>query len=897
MPDEEEKKPPLNAATILQLPTELSDKFLDSLTLAELNSFQLQNRQANLLVKAYKRKYRSHLELYKKVATDLRTPWFDKAHILRLFTYVYEGKIEALKKEKIEFEYSSSGKHIFGRRYENPKYLLIDWAQKLNHQEILNYIFQKIQQSYDLEEERYGRSFTYWAIQCHQPLKEIQELYENENELLAPMSFFRSHGKQDNYLHLAIEQNRLDLLEYFIKQGLSLDEKNSKDETPLELAISKGHLNIVEALLKYYGEKKLSATAKTSGKVLHNAILACSQKERSDFSMIDTLLEAEPQLLYQRNEFGQTPLYIAIKQGNMPLIQHLLKFGKFDWTVVDTRGHTLLYAAITAYCSHPQSDFSIIDLLLDAAPQLLDQKLAFYTATHHYNVPLFTHLLEKGNYKLEGYNDHGYTFMHLLIFAYCCNNNSEADDSFPAIDLLLKKSPALLNMKSKDTARGTGHTPLFSLLTLKNANYKKRHALIDYLMKIEGSDLTTVDGHRMTLLHYAVRVNCNLSYSLIDQLLKAAPELLHQKDKNNETPLTWMQKRNFIHEAVHYCTHNKENEFSFDLLFSMAPELLNQLNNEGHTPLFLAVVEGNKKIVKYLLDKNGIDLTVKDKNGDTLLHAVLKLGLRHVETRQAILQCLLEAFSTQLDHTQVLQFLNTINFNDLLKLALTQDEIAKIKTFEALIKDKIENSRKEEIEKAIEILYQKKCTVNLKQEQDKTFCYLDFNTIQDAQFVCDQLNLYFQPNFIFNINQCRLEFPVEQIDKILEFLQVDLNNKYTAIQKLEELNVPEIKQPLEEAKEALEAGTLSSEGLAACQRQLESVPLSQKNKACLHAVMIGLTLSALALAIAGISVAPLLLTGSIYTIGYGAHRFINRHPQNKEHSEEKQKPGRPSPES
>ncbi|XP_035220264.1 inversin-B-like isoform X2 [Stegodyphus dumicola] len=70
--------------------------------------------------------------------------------------------------------------------------------------------------------------------------------------------------------------------------------------------------------------------------------------------------------------------------------------------------------------------------------------------------------------------------------------------------------------------------------------------------------------------------------------------------------------------ALHYCAENTDVDCA-SLVLSVAPTLLNAPDEEGYSPLHLAVISGNKSIVKYLLTR-GADCRAVDSEKHSCVH-------------------------------------------------------------------------------------------------------------------------------------------------------------------------------------------------------------------------------------------------------------------------------------
>ena len=83
------------------------------------------------------------------------------------------------------------------------------------------------------------------------------------------------------------------------------------------------------------------------------------------------------------------------------------------------------------------------------------------------------------------------------------------------------------------------------------------------------------------------------------------PEIITDKDRTGKT-------------ALHYCAEN-QGVSCISQIISSDPSLINEKDDEGYTPLHLAVISGNKAIVKYLISK-GADFNAVDNENHSSVH-------------------------------------------------------------------------------------------------------------------------------------------------------------------------------------------------------------------------------------------------------------------------------------
>ena len=83
------------------------------------------------------------------------------------------------------------------------------------------------------------------------------------------------------------------------------------------------------------------------------------------------------------------------------------------------------------------------------------------------------------------------------------------------------------------------------------------------------------------------------------------PQLLTETDSGGKT-------------AAHYCAENSSLA-CIDQILRAEPRLLDQRDEEGYAPLHLAVIAGNKVIVRHLLAM-GADVDAADNEGHSAVH-------------------------------------------------------------------------------------------------------------------------------------------------------------------------------------------------------------------------------------------------------------------------------------
>ena len=139
---------------------------------------------------------------------------------------------------------------------------------------------------------------------------------------------------RDGYtpLHVAVMNGRTAIVRLLLKNGVEVDRLDKDGHTPLWHAVLGGRTIIADMLLK--GGARMDATVW----LLDAAHRGVRKREAIEY------LVRHGADLEQRDGKGDTPLLIAIRQGNHKLAKHLVNAGA-DVTVKDASGKTVLQIA------------------------------------------------------------------------------------------------------------------------------------------------------------------------------------------------------------------------------------------------------------------------------------------------------------------------------------------------------------------------------------------------------------------------------------------------------------------------------------------------------------------------------------------------------------------------
>lgn len=133
-------------------------------------------------------------------------------------------------------------------------------------------------------------------------------------------------------LHVAAEKGRIILVRTLLEHDARIDEESIDGDTPLELAILNGRTQIAELLLTE------GATLDASALLIKAATAGVTDRDTVRF-LIERGADTE-----HRDEGGDTPLMIAIRQDNHRMATHLVNRGA-DVNVTGKDGQSALAVA------------------------------------------------------------------------------------------------------------------------------------------------------------------------------------------------------------------------------------------------------------------------------------------------------------------------------------------------------------------------------------------------------------------------------------------------------------------------------------------------------------------------------------------------------------------------
>ncbi|MEX0672164.1 MAG: ankyrin repeat domain-containing protein [Candidatus Babeliales bacterium] len=227
-------------------------------------------------------------------------------------------------------------------------------------------------------------------------LETIQEHSEEKNfNFNAP----GPHGK--SLLHTAVSSKKQRIVEYLLAKGADCNARDNYGFSPLHIAARFGPLDILKCLIACE-TIDINATNKKKATALHYAM---------DPEIAQILLDAGASLEARTND-QCTPLHKAAKDGNIPLLEFLLKAGAAV-TAVEQFGYTALHWA--AIYGHKECT-----RILAAYPEILNQGLINSTFSplhlavrdNHYDT---AQILLQAGAKVDNYDYQNRTPLHHAV--------------------------------------------------------------------------------------------------------------------------------------------------------------------------------------------------------------------------------------------------------------------------------------------------------------------------------------------------------------------------------------------------------------------------------------------------------------------------------------------------
>jgi ankyrin repeat protein len=350
---------------------------------------------------------------------------------------------------------------------------------------------------------------------------------------------------------------------------------------------------------------------------VHQAVLA------HDLERVKQLLQANPLLVNQRTEKGDTPLYVASFLGQSPqMVPLLLRLGADPNPLPNLRGETPLSIA------RELNKRKTAALLLQAGAREDDRSLAarIRFLTQKAELPELGARLRETPHLINSRDAYGQTPLNLAVSGPKPNAelvqlllsrgaDPNATNHYGGTPYSVAVDRGNTNMMTLLLQHGAKETAISFSAPLRRAAIMNQLAEAEALVKQSPTMVQSHDDLRRTPLHLA---SAQAGLPLVELLLKHGADV-NATDFADHTPL---------HGAAF-----AGNEDIIKALLAMKADP-NHRNRQRVTPLFLAAMRGALPAIEALL-RGGADLKAVDNLGETALHRAAARGL--VETIQLLL--------------------------------------------------------------------------------------------------------------------------------------------------------------------------------------------------------------------------------------------------------------------
>lgn len=362
---------------------------------------------------------------------------------------------------------------------------------------------------------------------------------------------YRPFAKLDSSsLHKAAQAGNEAQVRKILADGCDVNLENDDGHTALYVASMKSRKGIVRILLQH------KAIVNTTS----NPLLVVK-----DVATAKLLIQANGNL-HARDEYGNTPLHMAILIGNKELIQLYLSFGA-KIHVTTATGHTALHTQSSSFLDEP------------------------------WGSKLTQELIQRGaSVNCKDYQ--GRSPLHLAAINYSLEKEE-------TIRMLIKAGSSLIDLDIQ------GFNPLHHFISQSRGCSEMDETLaikfIDILLADEQS-VNSVTAIGQTILHLSIS---DLPFQILQYLVKKGCRL-DIKDSRGQC-------------LLHYIV-DREEEITDVLKYLLNMGLkVDDCDDWGQTALHLAIEKNKKKLAVALIDF-GADVNVKDANGRQPIHIAAEHG-------------------------------------------------------------------------------------------------------------------------------------------------------------------------------------------------------------------------------------------------------------------------------
>ena len=405
-------------------------------------------------------------------------------------------------------------------------------------------------------------------------------------------------------LHVAAQQGHLQIIKHLVESKQC--DTNKKDKElfiPLHLACLNGHLNVVKYLKSC---SNIEERCKDGVTVIHLAAL------KGHIQILKYLVEQIKCDVNTITTTGLTPLDAACYGGNHDVVEYLSNNAEFK------NGLTALHSA------SGKGHLEVVKHLVerkgcDINVKADNNETPYHKACYTGHLDVVEYLSSNTLCDVHGKDKFGWTALHLAA----------EGGHLEVVKHLMKRKGCDINVKADNNetpyhrACYTGHLDVVEYLssnTLCDVHGKDKFGwtalhlaaegghleVVKHLVENKGCDINVKSNNNQTPLHIAYQRNWNVG---IDLLMNKPSCDVNVQDSDGNTLLHLACKRGDTSMIKQLISHPKCD--------------INFLNKKNETPLHLVIISRYNRapaIVELLLKTNKCDVSIPDKDGNTLLH-------------------------------------------------------------------------------------------------------------------------------------------------------------------------------------------------------------------------------------------------------------------------------------
>ncbi|KAL7302846.1 hypothetical protein TKK_0004078 [Trichogramma kaykai] len=457
-------------------------------------------------------------------------------------------------------------------------------------------------------------------------------------------------------LHTICRHDRVELLQSFFevvdyhRMPVQVNVRDSLGNTPLQLAVENGFLKSSEILLRRGADP--NSTNKEGSTPLHTI---CRRTNRDGLILEFFRTNDENRQTVQVNvhdSLGNTPLHLALENGNLWVASILLKRGA-DVNSVNEEGSTPLHI-ICRMVDVDKLIESFFKVTIENRQTVLvnvhDRKgnTPLHLAVESGNVMTSEILLERGA-DANSVNEEGSTPLHIIC------RKIQADHLLEKFFTTNARLGNLVQINARDKGQ---NTPLH--LAILHSKKKASEMLLS-----RGADPNLADKDGCTALHlylskihqletFRTNNSIKIFFEICDSVKKTVK--IDARDNEDRTPLyaaleyknskavELLLKRGANPDLANkngstplhlICQRNKTTEYLVEfmrILHTIGKSVnIHARDKTGRTPLSVALLNGNTKMAEWLL-KTGADPNLADNTGWTPLHIICARCNRFLKT-------------------------------------------------------------------------------------------------------------------------------------------------------------------------------------------------------------------------------------------------------------------------